>query len=262
MINSSNSEYVIVTDAEVSSMMAHFGSELILSIVTESLNMRVSNYMKFIPNHALSYESYIKEQLQVYSMYSDVIKANSENVYNNIIFTLADFYNLEINIYNDGKSLSSPAIHLYDLLVSKFQFNLVKFFETFIIREADNLYDQLNLVQYKKNKDSNTIYNKKLWKNSKLSLICSNLEKVLDSICYFDISFEDFINIVYCDNRVIGDYILSIVNPKVDFFKTYIAPWILNSEYRSPLITEIRLSLQNSIPQESYDNQINSLKGE
>ena len=249
MINSMNNEYTIISDAEVANMIEYFDRDLINTMILQSLNIRVTNFPRFMPNYAIGYESYFKEQIKNYPDLSNEFRFKSDDIYSDIIRILSNFYKLDV-MYEDNTPLSSKAIHMYDLLISQFQMNIIKFFVNYIICEVNGLYDQLELSQYKKSKDSTTIYNKKVWKfNNKLALISANLELVIDNICQFDISFENFINIVYKDNRYIGDYLLSFLAPRVDYFKEYITCWFnINSEFRIPLITEIRLSLMDLIP--------------
>lgn len=255
-----NTEYSIIANGEVANMMNNFNTEMIISTIKKSLELKVKSYPTIMPNIIASYESYMKIQKATYTGYSAEIDEKAEELYRSSLEILANHYNFYINI-QDTFSLSSPAIHLYELLVSSFQKNIVDFFVNYIIKEQNGLYDLLNLSQYKKSKDSSTIYNKKLWKNSKLSLINANLELVLDNICTFDITFENFLS--YCNiSNALKEYILSFTFPKDDFFKNHIAYWIKYSEFSSPLITEIRLNIQYMIPDEMRQAQINIIKGE
>ena len=101
------------------------------------------------------------------------------------------------------------------------------------------------LSDARKNKDSSTIYAKKIFKNPKLGVISANLESVLDSICNtFDIKFDDYLEMIYPnDKKIIRDHLLSILRPANDFFKEYIGKCFYTS-FRPILITSIRLGIQ------------------
>ena len=90
-----------------------------------------------------------------------------------------------------------------------------------------------------KNDKTNSI---PLQKNIKLAIINANLEYVIDNICAFDMPFEMVLQNVYQDKNII-DFILSIVSPIDDFFKSaYVSA--LKSENRINILTNIRFEIQ------------------
>jgi hypothetical protein len=113
----------------------------------------------------------------------------------------------------------------------------------------------------KRNKDSSTMYSKKIYRNTRLGIICANLDVVIDNVNVFDIDFNTYVNTVYGnENKVIAKHIEMIVSPINDFFKTYISSQFATA-MRPVLITSIRLRLQE-LASESDLNTNNIIKEE
>ena len=140
--------------------------------------------------------------------------------------------------------LYSAAFYLYDFFVANFNTNLITFFYNYIVRERAEIYDALNLVEFRKNKDSSTIYGKKIYKDIKIAIINANIDRVIQYICGFDIRLSDIFSIVYAQ-KDLAYFMSTLVGDAGDFFNKFYVE-ILNSAIRPILITNIRLAIQNS----------------
>jgi hypothetical protein len=261
MINSNNSEYSIATDNEVSAIISHFNDDYIYTTVNKSIDEKIRAYNMQMPNIVVSYEQYFKQAIDQYPDASSAIYAARDNVYSQIIKILCNYYQLVFND-NDIQDLYSSAVYLYEFLVSNFQNNLIEFFSNYILKEKNAIYDVLNLGTLKRNKDSSTIYSKKIYKNTRLGIICANLDVVIDNINVFDIDYAAYLNTVYNnDNRNIAKHIEMVTSPLNDFFKTYISSCFL-SNMRPVLITSIRLKLQELSSFEGNLNKNDIIKEE
>ena len=139
---------------------------------------------------------------------------------------------------------------MYEFFISSFQQNITTFFTNYVLKEKVSLYEMLELVNRRKNKDISTAYAKSNIRNPKLAIISANLEYVIEQICStFDITLDKYISLVYGNNTPITKHLISVLTPQVDFFKTHVSPLFLNpnSTFRSILITDIRLSLQHHL---------------
>ena len=242
---SNNMEYSIVTNTEVSEVIAHFSDEMILDILEKNLQNRLS----FIPkvNIVESLEVDFKRCFDLYPAYSDQIQEKRFHVYGIIIDTICRYNHIECSTTNDASQIYTQAYFLYDLLISKFTDNVITFFTNYIIREKSSLYELMDEEVLARNKDFNTIYSKKVFKNNNPKIIAlhANLEYVIDNICAFDINFETYVQNIY-SNQHISNY-LSLVTAENsgELFHTQIVPFIMAN--KPIIITYVKLSLQSYI---------------
>lgn len=242
--------YNIALEGEVSDILSHFNSDFVFDIIKDNINNRFNYFQLAMVNIPASFESRFKQAKLTYPENADQIESVRLDTYNQILKILSNSCSISVN-YNNITDIYSAAYYLYDFFVSNFSNNLVTFFANYIVKEKNMLYDALHLAEYKKNKDSSTIYSKKLYKNSKLAIINANLDYVIDNICVFDMPFYTILNTIYQDKNIIK-YLNDICIPVYDFFKyTYIP--ILQSQFRPMILTNIRLEIQRLSIDEDID---------
>lgn len=237
-----NSTYDILAENQISIILSHFNRDYIFDIIENNIEGRF-DFMQAKPNVIASYETYFKQLVMQYTADLDVqqIEQTREDTYREIIELLSNKFNISIDLTNI-QDYYSVAYYLYSFLISDFRNNLVNFFTNYIIKEKNAIYEALNLSEYKKSKDTTTLYNKKVYKNIKLAIINANLEIVLKNICAFDISFDTLLNCIYQDKNMVK-YIQSIITPNVDFFKEQYVSCIFSN--LNPMITTaIRMNIQ------------------
>lgn len=257
MINSANTDYEVTNDNELAYILSKFDIDYVYTTVTESLANKLRMYDMPLPNIVISFEHAFKQVEEDYPDSKQQIWTTREDVYNNIIRTLCDNYQLVFDD-NDTYDKFTSAMYMYNFLVSNFQNNIINFFVTYIIKEKSSIYEMLSLSDSRKNKDSSTIYAKKVFKNPKLGVISANLEYVLTNICNsFDIGFDDYLEIIYPNtDKIIRDHLLAVLRPTNDFFKEYIGS-CFNTPFRPILLTAIRLGLQEyTIKNDLNENSI------
>jgi hypothetical protein len=234
--------YNITTDNEVANLLSHFDRRYVLDLVQDSLVNRFRINSLNAPNFVYSFEQNFKQILATYPNSTDEIQNVRINTYKEIINIICNFHQLQFN-ESIEQDFYSTAFYLYQFLISDFTSNLINFFSNYIIKEKNSLYGMLNLGDMKKNKDSSSVYSKKIYKNNnKLGIIHANLEMTIDSICQFDISVNTILSNIYL-NKNICKYIESLIVPIQDLFKNTFVPYIY-SELRPIIITSIRLRLQ------------------
>jgi hypothetical protein len=102
----------------------------------------------------------------------------------------------------------------------------------------------MNLRDTKKNKDTSTLYSRKLFKdNSKLAAIHANLESVIDSICGFDIDMNTLI-LVSTNDRNIASMITTNIGEISNLFRVLFVPYVKDPRYKAIIITLVRMRLQ------------------
>lgn len=252
-----SSSYNVTTENEIAVILSHFNSEFIFDIIRDNIAQKYNFYQINMPNVVASFEQYFKQLQMVYDNLDDKVSIENTRIetYKEILNILSSHYDLEID-HDSIQDYYSITYYLYDLLVSGFNNSMITFFTNYIIKEKNTIYDVLQLNNLKKNKDISTIYNKKVYKNTKLAIINANLEYVIDNLCGYDITFNTILNTIYQDKNMIR-FIENIVVPRVDFFKsTYVN--MIFSTVRPIILTNIRLEIQKQSMVE--DISIMSLK--
>ena len=236
----SNIEYNITTETEVAEILSHFNSEYILNVIKDNILRKQNFYPMNPPNIVMAYDTNFKLLQNNYPEKNMDIENVRIETYKEIIEILCQEYQLQFN--DIDQDYYSTAFYLYSFLLSEFSSGLISFFANFIIKEKNSIYDSIGLADMKKNKDTSTVYSKKMYKNTKLAIINANLEYVVDSICAYDISLNTVLSNIYFDKNVVK-HIESVITPIYDFFKTVYVP-VVQSEIKSLLLTNIRFQIQ------------------
>lgn len=249
---SNNTEYSIVTNAEVTQVIAHFSEEMILDILEKNLNTRAS----FMPkvNLVFSLEQDFRKSLQLYPAYSDMIQRKRSEIYHSIIQMICNYYGISSVETSSVDDLHAQATFLYSFFVSEFSNNIVLFFTNYIIREKNSIYELMEQDLSARSKDFNTTFSKKIYKNlnAKMIAIHANLDYVIDNICAFDIDFPTFVQNVLCDNVQVSNYLRLIVSEGNDnLFIRHIVPFV--QQNKAMILTYIKLNLQTMAGTEAVD---------
>jgi hypothetical protein len=171
---------------------------------------------------------------------ADQLESTRIDVYREIIRRLCLAHNLTFNP-NIDVDYYTAANYLWDFLVSNYREYIINFYTRYIINEKDGLYSALNLDQFKKAKDSTTIYGRMIYDDNQIVIICANIAMVLNYISGFDISVSNILSLSYDINT--ANYISSlIIDNNGTFFQDYYCKSLNNN--LGIFITDIRLSIQ------------------
>lgn len=250
--------YNIYAEGEISYLLSHFNSEYIFDVINDNIEY---NRTKFEtgsnPNVVASFEENFKYLIKRFP--SD--KGNIDNVrietYREIINLLCNRFNPQFNDTGDIEYYSA-AYYLYDFLVANFNNYIVLFYSNFIFNEKNTIYDAMNLDVFKKNKDSSTLYGKKMYNDTKLAVINANLELIINNLKTFDFSFDDILSSIYIYDRTIPQFLSGLVAPYDDFYKNIYCTTISNPDQMPIFLTGIRLAIQRNY---MIDNTINEQMG-
>lgn len=245
--NANLQAFNVNTENELAEVLSHYNSEFIFSIVNEAMKSRfLSVPIAAVPNVVGAWEQNFKAIIAKYGDESreQVLQVRNDT-YDEIIEMICKEFGLNFTI-DDSIDKYSAAFHLYNLLVCNFIDSLTTFFANFIYKERNSLYESLGLAELKKNKDSSTIYGKKVYKDIKLAIINANIDMVISQICSMDIPFYSIISGVCGNNSELKKYFLSIISENERFFEKAYIP-VMNSDIRPDIITSIRFKLQELI---------------
>lgn len=247
MIQSSNSEYSIVSDREIASIIGNFSPGMVMNTLHNILNDPDRLRYFSIGNLVNAYETDYQLNITQYPDHAQEFAQVRTDVYEAIINKLCDHFHLSANL-NAGMDLYSVASNMYQFLVAEFPKNIVNFYYNLMLREKNNIYHRYDLEAFKKAKDSSTIYSRKVYKttDNKLWLIHTNLDAIITDMYAQDISLEQVIELCFMENKTISKFLSSFLLENHNFYQSFIIPY-MNSIHRASTITHIRLQLQPMI---------------
>lgn len=244
-----NIAYNLAVESDTSTIISHFDEEFVLDIVEDNLLRRINVYQPNLPNIVSAIEQHYKvlannDEIRLNHSVEVLQKRNS--IYNSIISLLCNRHNLVYTPIDETVDLYSISYYLYDFLVSNFRKYIVDFFTLYIYKEKNEIYNAFNLEDKKKDKDSSTIYGKKLYNDQKIAIINANLDEVLVGLCGVDVNFIDILNAVY-ENKSISNHIYNNIVSSNNFFTDIYSTIIRNLNYRQMIITDIRFALHQIV---------------
>lgn len=229
------------TDYAIANILNQLSFDYIYHIVNDSLNMKFRPYSAPMPNIPYSLEQNFKMQLDAVPSSRDDILQKREEVNLTIIKILCDYYNLS---YNASDDVYSDAFYLYKFLVSDFTNTVVLFYVNYIIQEKKHIYENLNLQDAKKNKDSSYTYSKKLYSNNIIAAIHSNIIPIVKDIATYNISLQDVIDVRYMGDEQNTAYHLNSIISDNGYFYDYIRSFVTSDTTMADVINCIKLQLQ------------------
>lgn len=239
-------EYDIVTQNELSVILASFETSYIFAVIKDNLAMRYnSNFIGITkPNTVGAFENTFKNLKEIYPVDHENIDFTRQETYSEIIELLSNEYHFTPSPLQDSLVDKFPlAYYMYDFFVSNFSNYITRFFSQYIFREKNAIYNYFNLENLKKNKDSSTVYGRRAYEDPKLAIINANLVYILDQMQAFDISFRDICSIIYTDPTVV-ELLNQNLCPQSDFYKEFYCEAIRNKDIAPLFLTSIRLEIQ------------------
>lgn len=241
MFGFNNDAYELSSERELSEILGNFSSDYIYDVVDNYIDRRYEFAVNSKPNIVNVFKVNFDNLRSQYTMDIENINNIERDTYINIIHKVCD--NCGVSFNNDTEdNLYLLALTLYDFLVCKFNNHMVDFLIKFILNEKDSIYSTLELEDFKKSKDSATIYNKKIIGDMKLAIINSNLPKVLNYIASIDINMNTLLESAYQPQiaYLISSNFEEVNNIYSDFMNTIINNDILFPDY----ITDLKIKFQ------------------
>lgn len=235
--------YTISTEKDIATLLSTFNSQYIFDIIQDHLRNKFDNtFFLTKPNVVMSFEQTFKNLEDQFPMDRNNILDTRYTTYMQIIEILLNEYKFSIRT-DDNFQPYTVAYYMYDFFVSNFARYIAIFFANYLYQERTNIYNYFNLEEFKKNKDSTTIYGKKIYNDTTLAVINANLIYILDNMASFDITFETIIKYIYKD-PAIENCLLSCISPIEDFYKNFYCAAFKDKSLRPLYITYTRLEFQ------------------
>lgn len=259
--NSNFMAYNIVTENELSQVLSQYDTNYVIDVVEDAMKSRYNEVpiVSTRPNVVYAWEQNFRGYQAYYGSDSaaQIAEVRTET-YNEIISTICKEFNLNFTI-DDAIDLYSAASYLYDFLVCKFSDNMVSFFANYICKEKNTIFDALNMNELRKNKDTSTIYNKKIYKDNKLAIINANIDMALSYISSIDIPFYTIVYTIFGANSDVANYILSIISSEDNNFYHKAYTDLLNTDIRAEIITAIRIKINDIAVSHEMINNIEDI---
>lgn len=245
------SSATVNAEADLASILSIFDSTYIMDIIDVVLDQNYTNRDSAnITNAIYVIENKYVLALQEYKDDSQIIATIQQNRYDlyiEVIEYICNKFNINVNLdLIDHNNAFYMAYYVYDLLVNYYT-HISQFLVQYILRNKNQIYDAYNLAGFKKNKDSSTIYNKKIYKNTKMAIIISNLEFVIQNIST-QIPFDVYVNTIYAEANGIGPILLDLLRPNDPYYVKNMVDRIFKTVNSTQiLLSDIRFNLSNNI---------------
>lgn len=237
----------IDTDMAIGTILSNFSSDYITHVMEDSLAMET----RFRPfgSPAPNFVDVINRNLDLVKVeapdYIDRIENVRSETFREIILMICNYYNLDFCApFEDINpvELYGIAQKLYDVFVSNFSDNLINFFVSYIVRNADDIVSYLQ-------KDPNTIkhkevglYDQKRYIDPKFIIIHANINNVIYNIASYDIDLATLMS--YFFDPLTWNRMVMLLQDKGDIFKNYYSIYIKDQRYTAGVLTNVKLRLQ------------------
>ena len=245
--------YNIDTDAGIGAILSNLDSDYIMAVIDDSLEKKFRPFDEPMPNMVDVLERNFIAILNNAPDYREKVLDVRKQTYIEIINRIVDYYNLNVTIdliAEDEENIHTIAKMLYDVFIARFTDNMINFFTSYIIDNADSIYNYLKSMDNINRPRDNGAYAKNNFLDDKFILIHANANMIIYNIAGYDIGLNTLLN--YFFNQQVAEYMNSILEDKGDIYK-YHYGFYIKSNYGPEVITRIKLELQsrtfqNNIP--------------
>ena len=213
-------DYNIEAENACASLLTQFNSNFIFDICSRTLEVKDTPSIQEAPNIVNSAEITFNDLKQQFPADIENIRYVRDQTHLEIIRNLCTHYNAQF--IDPGEEYHFIiARNMYYFLASGYVRCLIKFLSAHIYKYRNELYDAMNLNELKKNKDTSSIYNKKLFKNDiKLAVIITNISNVLNYVLGRDIELFEILQYIFIDETIV-ELLYNSFKFEEDFYNNY-----------------------------------------
>lgn len=245
--------YNIDTDAGIGAILSNLDSDYIMAVIDDSLDKKFRPFDEPMPNMVDVLERNFIGILNNAPDYREKVLDVRKQTYIEIISRIVDYYNLGLTIdliNEDQENIHTIAKMMYDAFIARFTDNMISFFTSYIIDNADTIYNYLKSMDNINRPRDNGAYARNNFVDDKFVLIHANANMIIYNIAGYDIGLNTLLN--YFFSQQVAEYLNSILEDKGDIYKYHYGSYI-KSNYGPEVITRIKLELQsrtfqNNIP--------------
>lgn len=256
MVKVQMNSYTIDTDAGIGSILSNLDSDYIIHVVDDSLSKKFRPFDEPMANMVDVLERQFITILNNAPDYTEKVKEVRKMTYIEIITRIINYYDLDLTIdlsETDEENIHTIAKLLYDVFIARFTDNMINFFVTYIIDNADNIYTYLKSMDNITRPRDNGAYARNNFLDEKFILIHANANMVIYNIAGYDINLSTLFK--YFFNPQVSNYFNTIIQDKNDIYKYHYASYI-KSNFGPEVITRIKLELQSR----TFQNNISPIQ--
>lgn len=219
-----NSDYEVVSFAEVSSIITHFTPGMIEDVIDRAISDKELSFVYSKPNIPEAIESTFVQALQKYPQFSQDINSARTQTYESVIAKLCSVFELTY-IGDESTDRYTSALIMYDFFVSCFDKYIVEFIYNAINTDRETYYEY---IMQSENRVETSPYIKKMFKkDNKISTIVSNIPMILSNIITLDTSIYDIIQSGYGPlGKNYSLFLSNIIEDRGDFYVRMCVPFI------------------------------------
>lgn len=236
--------YNIHQENEAMNVVSHLNEMSIIDITRQDYFQRY-DFTTILPITNLPgvIEQMFKQTQEMYPENIQELENTKNHLYRVILDTISALTNIVFDNVDD-QSLYGYTYYVYDFIISNFKQYMILFFNNYIIKEKNTIYNEMNLAAFRKEKNSTAKYGKSTYTNQKIAMISAYLDKVITNMSVFDISIETILSNIYNNNAITN--MLSGIKCNNFYQEQYIT--LLNTPLiRQSIISNIRFAIHNSM---------------
>lgn len=236
-----NSDYEVISNAEIASVISKYSPDMIDMVLDEIMRTKSSYRITPIGNMITSYEQNFKIDMEKFPQFQPNMLEQRAELYMNIANTVCNRHN--ITLIDSSTDVFTIASNVYQFLISGFYEACITFFVNFLSRESDEICNMIGIDPENNTNPTHQYAKKRYGVKTSLSIIHTNLNRVLDTISALDINLSDIIATVYSTTYPeVGAFLNSVLVDNGDFYKNFYVPAV-SGYNRADAVTNIRLRL-------------------
>lgn len=236
-----NSDYEIISNAEVSNVISKYSPDMIDISLEEILRRKNVPSISPMANMIVSYENNLKIDMAKYPQYQNDMLERRTELYSHIMNRICEVHGLSYQLPANA-DIYTCANLVYQFLISGYYQSCISFFANFLKREAKSISAMITNKPKDDLSTTEVYVNKVYMGNDDLVFIHTHMSEVLDAIHSIDIPLESIIQTSWAASPMasVSGLLSSILIEDDRFYNLY-----LNTidRYRAEVVTDIRLQL-------------------
>ena len=235
-----NSDYEIVSNAEVSSVISKYSPDMIDMSLHEILKRKDSTSISPMGNIITSYETNLKIDMAKYPQFQNDMMERCTELYTHIMDIICAAHNISYQIpsYANICDVSRAA---YQFLVSGYYQACISFFVNLFKTEAKSISRLLETEQSNINPSTIHAYASDRYNgNDDLAIIHINMNEALNAIHSMDLTLDSILRVAYMGTPMMcdADLLIGSLRDNGNFYNFYLSTI---DKYRAEVVTDIRL---------------------
>ena len=238
----------IDTDAAIGTILSNFSSDYINHVMEDSLQleMRFRPFGDQLPNFVDVLNRNLMAVLAESPDYADKVMEVRIETFKEIILMICNHYNLRFCVPFEEiapEELYGIAQKMYEVFISSYSENLINFFTSYIVKNADQIIQYLQSDPTAIKPKETGIYDASHYIDPKFILIHANMNKVIYNMASYDIDLPTLFS--YFFEPVTWNRMIQLLQDCGDIYKNHFAICITDARFTAGVLTNVKLRLQS-----------------